>query len=231
MKLALLMKNCRVQSHSRKSPFCFAKCFHVVQRDGCQPWAAQRLCLVSLLRPDGQTGPFMVPKNRTCKVSLDGTNFMICELSPFSSQWFGHKHNGPVVRCEVAICLQTGWVAWISGPCAAGKWSDLKIFRDRLRQMLLPGEMVEADGTHNDPARRHLKRNRHVFVQGRRARHKSQARRETVSGFFKDFGCMKQVFCHEPWKHKVCFEAGAVTVQLGLESGRLRAFQKFQRCH
>jgi len=129
------------------------------------------LCVITKIKWSNRflCGP-MGPKNRTCKVSVDGTDFMICELSPFNPQWFRHKHNGPGIRYKIAICLQTGWIVWINGNQSAGKWSDLKIFRHRLKQMLLPGEMVEADGTYNDPVCRHLKGNRCVSMQDRQAR-------------------------------------------------------------
>jgi hypothetical protein len=79
-----------------------------------------------------------------CLVSVDGTDFIIQEPSPFSSSWYSHKSNGPALRYEIAICIQTGWIVFYHGPFPAGM-SDLKIFRIKLKTILGPLEKVIAD--------------------------------------------------------------------------------------
>ena len=79
-----------------------------------------------------------------CKVSVDGTDFQIQEPTDFSKVWFSHKFKSAGLRYEVAIAIQTGHVVWTNGPYPAG-WSDLKIFRDKLKKKLKNGERVEAD--------------------------------------------------------------------------------------
>lgn len=81
-----------------------------------------------------------------CLVTVDGTDFRIYEPTPFWGMWKSHKFNGPALRCEVAICIQTGSVVWIDGPFPAGKHDDLTIFQSCLKGMLDDDELVEADG-------------------------------------------------------------------------------------
>jgi hypothetical protein len=74
-------------------------------------------------------------RNR-CKIILDGTDFPIREPSPFSSQWFSHKLNGPGLRYEIGVSIQKGWIVWAYGPFPAGSYPDLKIAQSRIVQFL-----------------------------------------------------------------------------------------------
>lgn len=85
-----------------------------------------------------------------CLVSVDGTDFAIREPKPFSPKWFSHKLNGPGLRYEVAICIQTGVPVWINGPFPCGSWPDLRIARNALVDALDPGEYYLADGGYRD---------------------------------------------------------------------------------
>jgi hypothetical protein len=84
-------------------------------------------------------------------MTVDGTDCPIVEPSPFDSKWFSHKFRGAGLRYEVGVCIQTGNIVWVNGPFPAGTWSDLKIFKAKLANHLLPGEMVEVDGTYRHP--------------------------------------------------------------------------------
>jgi len=86
----------------------------------------------------------------TCKITLDGTDFRIYEPSPFNPCWFSHKFNGPALRHEIGVCIQTGEIVWISGPYPAGSWPDLRIARDWIIYEIEEGEMILADGGHCD---------------------------------------------------------------------------------
>jgi len=157
-------------------------------------------------------------------MTVDGTDFPIKEPQPFSSKWCSHKHKRAGLRCEVGVCIQTGDIVWAYGPFAAGRWSDLKIFRCKLKGLLLANELVEADGTCRDPKCR-IAQDRYVSGTDRRARGKARARHETINKFFKQFGSMKQFFRHPLHKHKVCFNATVVLVQLAIRRGELAPFQ------
>ena len=59
--------------------------------------------------------------------------------------WYSHKFNGPALRYEVAVCIQTGWIVWTGGPFPAGDFPDLEIYRLDLKERLCEHERVEAD--------------------------------------------------------------------------------------
>ena len=77
---------------------------------------------------------FLGDKGKTCKVANDGTDFRIYEPQPFSKKWFSNKFNGPGLQYEVAINIQTGDIVWINGPYKCGAWTDIKIFRHKLKK-------------------------------------------------------------------------------------------------
>ncbi len=81
---------------------------------------------------------------RWCSATVDYTDMSIYERTLFDAKWYSHKTNGAVVRYEVAVSL-SGELVWVNGPYRAGQYSDLKIFRERLYNELLPNEVVIAD--------------------------------------------------------------------------------------
>ncbi len=75
--------------------------------------------------------------SRTIFATVDGTDYKISEPRPFEPKWFGHKHEGARLRYEICICATRGWVVWTNGPFPCGFYSDLRIFRRDLKQVLL----------------------------------------------------------------------------------------------
>lgn len=153
-----------------------------------------------------------------CLTTVDGVDFEIPEPTPWSSIWFSHKHNGPGLRYEVSICINTGWIVAFNGPFECGSWADLKIFRSRLKQNLGRGEKVVADRGYRgdvrvchpdsatDPA--HCE-----------AMNAARARHETVNGRLKTWKSMKQVFRHSRHKHHFIFRAVTVIEQIKIMNG------------
>jgi hypothetical protein len=162
---------------------------------------------------------FRRDRGKTCKVTVDGTDFRIEEPTPFSRKWYSHKFNGPAVRYELAVCIQTGDIVWINGPFKAGRWPDLKIFRRNLKEKLAPGEMVEADNGY--PGEPDHVRTADGFVSRAddRAKWRVRYRHESVNRRLKQWGCLKQVYRHELKLHKTVFAAVAVITQLAFENG------------
>jgi len=154
-----------------------------------------------------------------CLMSVDGTDFMIQEQTPFWSGWWSHKFDGPGLRYEVALCIQTGWIVWINGPFAPGPWPDISIFRDGLKKLLFLGERVEADnGSRGDfavdaPEERCPNLLQHIAKAWCRSRH------ETVNKRFKQFNVLKNCFRHDIEKHMICFQAIVVVTQIALTDG------------
>lgn len=162
---------------------------------------------------------FRNDRNKTAKVTVDGTDFRICEPQPFSSQWFSSKFNGPGVRYELAVCIQTGDIVWMHGPFPCGSWPDIKIFRSKLKNKLLPNEMVEADLGYRGERETVRTPKDFVSLSDKKAKARARSRHETVNGRLKNWGCLKQCFRHNIGKHKMVFTAVAVITQLDFEHG------------
>ncbi|CAB9527282.1 expressed unknown protein [Seminavis robusta] len=160
-----------------------------------------------------KAGPYG-SKRRTCLMTVDGTDFPIAEPQPFDKKWFCQKTRHAGVRYEVAVCIQTGEIVHVNGPFACGRWPDLKIYRSFLKQMLQPGEMVEADDGYPDLTVRMA--SHHVSHQDTRARSRARARHEATNKLFKQWGCLRQSFRHPLYKHKYCFGAVVVCTQLSM---------------
>jgi DDE superfamily endonuclease len=154
-----------------------------------------------------------------CLVTIDGIDFMIPEPTPFSKAWWSHKFNGPGLRCEIAVCIKTGWIVAYNGPFACGSWPDLKIFRSRLKQWLLRGEKVVADRGYRGDSRvchpdNANDRQHSIAMFTARSRH------ETVNGRLKFWNCLKQVFRHSRDKHHLVFRAVLVIEQIKIQNGQ-----------
>ena len=152
-----------------------------------------------------------------CLVTVDGTDFAIPEQTPFDPIWFSHKLNGPGVRYEIGICIQTGWIVWINGPFPCGI-PDLSIARDWINDLLEDGEMYVADGGYYDGQQwSNTPNGRHDLDQYMKAA--ARARHEVVNGWFKRFGILQQRFHHDVYLHYEVFHAVANIVQLLIMMG------------
>ena len=146
--------------------------------------------------------------------TVDGTDCVICEPHPFSRAWYSFKHNGPGVRYEIAVSTITRFIIWAHGPYPCGAYSDLKIFRLKLKGVLLPNEKVIADRGYKDEKCAYfpsdMKYPDKLFS-------KSRARYETFNQRIKQFNMAGQRFRHHVSRHGVCFHAAANITQLMLE--------------
>ena len=155
-----------------------------------------------------------------CKMSVDGTDFMINEPTPFSPMWCSHKFRGAALRYEIGVGIQNGWICWLAGPFPAGDFPDEEIFKLGLMNELAEGERVEVDdGYRGDlpirPKSDFGGKNEWKFMKGAvRARH------ESINCLFKQFGILGQKFRHCRHKHLDIFQAVAAVVQSELMDGR-----------
>ena len=153
-----------------------------------------------------------------CLVSVDGTDFRIPEPTPFSAKWWSHKYNGPAIRHEIAICIQTGHIVWTHGPFPCGEWSDIRIARDALIPSLDLNEMFVADEGYLDGNGRAITPNLFGGLWGH-VMSVVRGRHETVNGRFKCSNILSRTFRHDRRLHGSVFRAVAVLTQLAIENG------------
>jgi len=151
-----------------------------------------------------------------CKVTVDGTDFLINEPTPFSGKWCSHKFKHAALRYEIGICIQTGWIVWINGPYPAGQWTDLCISRDGLNQALGRGEKFVADGVYRDSHGWSMTPSGYN-TRGEHMKAVARARHETVNRYFKVFGAFRNQWRHHRKKHGIAFYAAANVVQARIQ--------------
>lgn len=135
-------------------------------------------------------------------MSIDGTDFIINEPSPFSSQWYSHKTNGPGLRYEIGVSI-LGEIVWVNGPFPAGV-QDLELFRSKLKPNLRRGEFVLADRGYPDFLCRtpdNLPSHELGVAAAIRARH------ETLNGRLKVFSVLRERYRHRKETHVLCLNS------------------------
>jgi DDE superfamily endonuclease len=161
---------------------------------------------------------FKNDRGNWCLVTVDGTDFRICEPTPFSSKWYSHKFKGPGVRYEVAVAISTGYIVSIQGPFPCGWFPDITIFRNHLIHQLLPGERVEADKGYRGEPLYVSDPGDFTSLAKKAAKAEARARHETINRRLKQWSCLKQVYRHDLEKHSVVLRAVAVLVQLNIKN-------------
>ena len=150
-------------------------------------------------------------------MSVDGTDFMIDEESPFDPRWFSIKFKNAGVRYEIGICIQTGDIVWVNGPFPCGTYPDHVIVNlpGGLEQSLLPGERYLCDGVYRYRPRSVTPTGTHTPLDRMKA--EARARHETVNGRFKRFGVLRQRFRHDRLKHRPCALSVFTIIQVEME--------------
>lgn len=106
----------------------------------------------------------------------------------------------------------------MSGPFPFGPLPDLRIFKNRLVETLLPDEMVVADNGYSHPkciTLNSVSDGQRKFFSRVRARH------ETCSARLKSFNTQKCTFRHSTTHHCVVFHTVAKLVALSIKSDEL----------
>ena len=153
-------------------------------------------------------------------MTVDGTDFVTVEYTPFTSERLTYKHNTAGLRYEIALAIQNCWIVHINGPFKPGIYNDLMIARRDLHYKLPPGEFYLADDGYrarNVPSitLRDLPAYQRPRMQKLRSRH------ETINRRFKEWGILHQTFRNEDNMHGPIFRCIAVLVQMDIMSGNL----------
>ena len=176
------------------------------------------IALTSLSVIDWNKRKRNAPDDVWCLASVDGTDFEIEEPYPFNRKWMSHKFKSAALKYEVAVSIYSGDIVWIYGPHRGAK-HDLTIFRSKLKQMLGPLEMVEADNGYRGEAEFIRIRDDSLSKKESIEKDIVRARHETVNGRFKAFGILKQAHRHSRQKHELVFRSVATIVQLEIDNG------------
>lgn len=173
-------------------------------------------------------------------ISVDGVDFKMWEkkhhLYNKDRKMNSKKHNSCGVKYEIGISTFTAKCVWISGPFRCGK-HDLSIYRgdenvddERIRDELdLPpyealedkikdGKFVNADKAYRS-GKGIAAPNPSDPKELAKFKSKGRARHETFNGRLKFYGILRDCFRHGIRKHKLAFEAVAVTVQYQMDQG------------
>lgn len=132
-----------------------------------------------------------------CLVTVDGTHFRVYNKTlpnskRYNKKWYSHKFKAAAVSYEVAVCCKTGDIVWICGPFPAAV-PDISIFRYKLKQLLLPFEMIMADKGYAGDASC-LTPYDSMNRQHKRAMAHLRTRHETVNRRFKCFSALSHCF-------------------------------------
>jgi hypothetical protein len=103
--------------------------------------------------------------------------------------------NGPAVRYEIGVSIQTGWIVWANGPFPAGH-SDSKIAKSLVYDLLLPREKMVVDGGYRDGF------NHYESPTGQRTLYEkmksnARARHETVNSRIRRWSALTDIFRHD----------------------------------
>jgi hypothetical protein len=136
--------------------------------------------------------------------------------------WFSYKFKGAGLRYELALSIIHGDIVWLNGPFPCGACNNLTILQyGGLKDALEEGERVEADDGYAALDPEFVKTRSSPFhpEEYKAVWNKVRARQEIVNKRFKQWGVIREVFCHDIMKHHMCFQAVAVLMQLSIENG------------
>ena len=188
----------------------------------CKMYAGFLHCVLSLyhLIQVLMSNRLMNNNGSECLLTVDGTDFQINEPTPFSPVWYSHKFQGPALRYEFGVCIQTGWLCWIAGPFPAGDFPDMEIFTLGLMHELQEGEKVEVDEGYTGDIPIRPKSDFGGKDEWKYMKGKARARHECINRMFKQWGILGQKFRHSRHKHGDVLLAVSAIVQNEIKDGR-----------
>lgn len=156
---------------------------------------------------------------RVAKLSVDGTDCSIYEPFPFDTKWWSHKTNGPALRYELGVAVQSNHIVWVNGPFPAGEYPDISIFRTLLKSVLKRcREKAICDGGYKgEPRRVQMKGDTNLTQETRAFNDLARARHETVNGRIKKYRSMTDRWRHGRDRHHFAFMAVVCLTQMELE--------------
>jgi DDE superfamily endonuclease len=151
-------------------------------------------------------------------VCVDGIHFKVNEPAPFSSAWCSHKYKGSALAYELVSCINTGWIVAFNGPFPAGQWNDLKIFRNKTKDMLFDAEWALGDLGYRGEAKvmtkEHSNSPKHGYSMGC-----ARDRHETINRRLRNWRALHDSWRHDIHLHHLVFQAVMVIEQIKFQNG------------
>ena len=154
--------------------------------------------------------------------TVDCTTFGCLDTFPFDKAMWDPKRSKAGLKYEVAHSIHNGsiihWNGWFKGSV-----SDIKIFRDSLKEKLEAGECLESD---SGCSGENCLKNPDVAKSRKSKQQKgvARARQEFIFCKMKKFASMRGIWIHSYDKHKLAVGALLVSIQLGFELGTVQLF-------
>jgi hypothetical protein len=172
-------------------------------------------CVCQIVWPVGNANLAMI------FATVDGVHCKTQEVGGFNPQYFSHKFKSAGLAYEIVIDIYSQRILWINGPFPAGTHNDLKMFRDRLQEMIPPGHKLLGDKLYRVAkiSDKVATRNEDDDDEVKRLKRRALARHETVNGRLKNFAILRDFRVHKNKlsKHRDAFEACCVITQYNIE--------------
>lgn len=158
-------------------------------------------------------------------MTVDGTHFRTEEPShpelPKDTSYFSFKHHCAGFNYELGVALRESKLVWMNGPYEAGKYNDIKIFREEGLKAKLQstGKMAIGDHGYRGYPKLLSFANSHDTEEVRKFKSRARLRQEKYNALLKCFECLNSRFRHSKEKLQACLEAVAVLVQYKMEFG------------
>ena len=167
------------------------------------------------------------PRSEVFIMTVDGVDLKRCRTLtkhatlPVDPKFYSKKHNQDGLKYELGFAIHSNKLVWMNGPYRAAE-HDITVFRNRgLMEKLTQGKRVIADrGYRGEPLFLSVP-NGHDSKALAKFKSRARCRHEAFNGLLKKYGCLAETFCHGDEKHKLAFEAIAVTCQYSLDAGAL----------
>ena len=142
-----------------------------------------------------------------------------------NKKFYSHKFHTAALDYELGTSIFTQHCVWVASPHPAGT-NDITVFRVGLKQKMEEARALRGVDYRVIADRGH--RGERGFISTpssfdsemvRCFKGRALSRHESFNGRLKNFDCLQEHFRHSVQKHKICFLAGVVIVQISLENG------------
>ena len=158
-------------------------------------------------------------------ITIDGTDKKLWEKKhpslPIDKGRFTKKHAHGGVKYQIALAVHFSQCVAIFGPCRGGEHDMTVLERSELLSKLKPGKLAIVDRGYIKLAHKHKLSwpNPYDSKEVNNFKSRARLRHEAFNGRLAFFNILSATFRQSEKKHKLAFEAVAVTVQYQMDNG------------